>query len=169
MANFLEATAQIEERIDEYLRRLERIDAHMRRGERRAAAAQLDGFLEELIDFARELEMPLETMVIGAQLGFFSGGEFLRGRIPGAVLGVAAGWLYGQQVMQRHRLAIEELAEAVATLTLVLQAQTRQRNATTEEIDRPSPPRTDLDSDPVKVTAPKTASDRVTLEVDRES
>lgn len=164
MANFLDATAEIELRINDYALRLGRVDAHLRRGEKRAAKAQLDGFLEELVEFSKEIELPLETIVVGGQLGFFSGGELFRGRLPGALLGAAAGWLYGQQVMQRHRLAIEALAEKVAVIIVFLEREgsddlepTRgpeQRVTQTEEIER----------DP----APSPISDRVTSEVDRE-
>lgn len=154
MANFMDATAEIELRLNDYDLRLSRIEAHLRRGETRAARAQLDGFLEELVEFAREIELPLETIVVGAQLGFFSGGEFLRGRLPGALLGAAAGWMYGQQVLQRHRRALESLAEKVAALTVYLEmdAPAVADRPTTEEIERPTP-----------------TSDRVTLEVDREA
>lgn len=156
MANFLDATAEIELRINDYALRLGRIDAHVRRGERRAATAQLSGFLEELVEFAREIELPLETIVVGSQLGFFSGGELFRGRLPGALLGAAAGWLYGQQVMQRHRIAIQAMAEKVALITVYLEREAVETPAatSTEEIDR----KPDV----------ATTSDRVTQEVDRE-
>lgn len=157
MANFLDATAEIELRLNDYALRLGRIDAHLRRGEKRAARAQLDGFLEELVEFAREIELPLETIVVGAQLGFFSGGELLRGRLPGAVVGGLAGWLYGQQVMRRHLTALEALAEKVAALTVFLEmdaARSAERAPVTEELDREE--------------VPSPTSDRVTLEVDRE-
>lgn len=157
MANFLDATAEIEQRIHEYELRLTRIAAHLQRGEKRAARARLSGLLEELVAFSQELELPLETIVVGAQLGFFSGGELFRGRLPGTLIGAAAGWLYGQQVMQRHRIAVEMLAEKVAALTIYLESESDgvEPSPTTEEIDR--------EAEPIQPS-----SDRVTLEVDRE-
>lgn len=158
MANFLDATAEIELRLSDYAVRLARIDAHVRRGDQRAARGELHGFLEELIDFSDELKLPLETVVVGAQLGFFSGGRILRGRLPGAVLGAAAGWLYGQQVMQRHRRAVEQLAEKVALITVILDRDTPQAIADSIKA-------TNTEELPRSVVVP--ATERVTLEVDR--
>lgn len=152
MANFLDATAEIELRLSDYSVRLSRIDAHLRRGDNRAARGELDGFLEELIDFSRELQLPLETIVVGAQLGFFSGGQLFRGRLPGALVGAAAGWVYGQQVMQRHRRAVELLAEKVAALTIYLERSQ-------------APPDLERSQAPPDVVA---TSDRVTIEVERD-
>lgn len=159
MTNFLDATTEIDGRLEQYAVRLHTIEAHLRRGERRAARARLEGFLDELVDFAREVEFPLETMVVGAQLGFFSGGgELFRGRIPGAILGMAAGWLYGQQAMQRHRLALEQLAERVALLTIMLETEPDSLDAASPPVD-PGPPDTDVSS--------AALADRVTAEIDR--
>lgn len=153
MANFLDSTAEVEARIREYAARLHTIEAHVRRGERRAARARLDGFLEELIDFANEVELPVETMIVGAQLGFFSGGELLRGRLPATVIGMAAGWLYGQQTMRRSRLALEEIAEGVAMLMLMLEAE-------------PDPPAEVAAGTADDLQSPE-IHDRVTAEIDR--
>lgn len=149
MANFLDSTAEIGVRLQEYGGRLQAIEAHLRRGEKRAARARLDGFLEELIDFARDVEVPVETMVVGAQLGFFSGGELLRGRLPCAVIGAAAGWLYGQQVLREHRLALEALAERVAALTILLEVEDQP-----EQLASPA--------------GEEAVHERVTMEIDRE-
>lgn len=123
MANFLDATAELELRLREYADRLATIEAHLRRGEKRAARARLSGFLEELVEFAREVELPLDSIVVGAQLGFFSGGTLFRGRVPGALMGAVAGWMYGQQAMRQHRKALEQLAERVALLTVMLETE----------------------------------------------
>ena len=156
MANFLDTTEEVDQRLREYALRLGRIESHLGRGEKRAARAQLTGFLEELVDFSHEIDLPLETIVVGAQLGFFSGGELLRGRIPGVLLGATVGWLYGQQAMRRHRLALEAIAEAVASITIALQLDAADHAAkSTEEIDR--------EPEPISQVA-----DRVTLEVDRD-
>ena len=116
MANFLDTSADVDQRLGEFSARVFRVEAHLRRGERRAARAQLDGFLEEIDAFSREMELPLETIIVGAQLGFFSGGSLLRGRIPGAMIGAAAGWLYGQHSLQNHRLFLEEILTRVEEL-----------------------------------------------------
>ena len=130
MANFLDATAELELRLREYADRLSTIEAHLRRGEKRAARARLEGFLEELVDFARDVELPLDSIVVGAQLGFFSGGTLLRGRLPGALVGALAGWMYGQQAMQQHRKALEQLAERVAMLTVMLETEAWEAGST---------------------------------------
>jgi len=161
MANFLDATAEIELRINDYNQRLQRIDAHLRRGEKRAATAQLAGFLEELVEFSQEIELPLETIVVGTQLGFFSGGELFRGRLPGALLGAATGWLYGQQVLQRHRLAVEALAEKVAAIMIYLEVE-----AATGEPAAPTAPTSTEEID--REVEPALSSDRATVEVDRD-
>ncbi len=122
MANFLDATSEIDARLRDYDARLRTIEAHIRRGERRAALARLDGFLDELLQFVREVELPWETVIVGAQLGFFSGGEVLRGRIPSAFLGAAAGWLYGQQMVLSRRVALERLAQRVADVMMSLES-----------------------------------------------
>ena len=125
MANFLDSSTDNERRIGEYTTRLFRIESHIRRGERRAARAQLNGMLDELDLLAREMELPLETIVVGAQLGFFSGGSLMRGRVPGAVIGAMAGWLYGQHNQQQFRRLIMELVERVAELYITLEAAER--------------------------------------------
>jgi hypothetical protein len=153
MANFLDTTADIDLAVSEFEARLVRIESHLRRGEKRAARARLSGFLEELIEFAHEIELPLETIVVGSQLGFFSGGSLLRGRLPAALIGGLAGWLYGQQVVQQHRLVLENLATRVAALTLFLESDAAANDEAAEATAEP---------------AAEAAGERVTLEVDRE-
>ncbi len=126
MANFLDSTADAKNRLGEYSERIFRIEAHIRRGERRAARKRLDGFLQELEDFANEMELPVETVVVGAQLGFFSGGSLLRGRLPGALVGATAGWLFGQSVIQQQRLFLYEIIDRVVQLYEVLNELDRQ-------------------------------------------
>jgi len=117
MANFLKLTSRIENRLGHYATRLFRIEAHLRQGDTRAARRRLEGFSDELDSFEKEIEFPLEMMVVGAQLGFFSGkGEILRGRIPGAIVGTIAGWFYGQSTRCSYRDAIEELRVRVRVL-----------------------------------------------------
>lgn len=117
MANFLKLTSQVENRLGHYATRLFRIEAHLRQGDKRAARRRLEGFSDELEEFERDIEFPLEMMVVGAQLGFFSGkGSILRGRIPAAIFGTVAGWFYGQSTACSYREAIEELRLRVDVL-----------------------------------------------------
>lgn len=116
MANFLDTSTEREQRLGEYAGRLFRVEAHLRRGERRAARARLDGFLDELDTFAVEMQLPLETIVVGAQLGFFSGAPLIRGRIPAALIGAGAGWLYGQYTVQHHREFLDQIIDRAAEL-----------------------------------------------------
>lgn len=133
MANFLESSTDNERRIGEYTTRLFRIESHIRRGERRAARAQLNGMLDELDAMAREMELPLETMIVGAQLGFFSGGSLVRGRLPSAVIGAMAGWLYGQHNQSHVRRLILELVERVAELYTALEVSEQAAAASVEK------------------------------------
>lgn len=120
MANFLNTSADTEQRLGEYAGRLFRVEAHIRKGEMRAARARLDGFVDELDAFAVEMELPLETVVVGAQLGFFSGSPLIRGRLPAALVGATAGWLFGQHVIQRHRIFLDQLVDRTSELYEVL-------------------------------------------------
>lgn len=109
MGNFIDTAADFEHRLGELSARLFRIESHLRRKEFRAARALVEGMLDEFEQLDRDMQLPLETIVVGAQLGFFSGGSVLRGRIPGTLIGAAAGWLYGQQALQKHRRFMGEL------------------------------------------------------------
>ena len=121
MANFLKMTSEIENRLGHYATRLFRIEAHLRQGERRAASRRLEGFYEELQQFEQDIEFPFEMMIVGAQLGFFSGkGSIVRGRIPGAIFGTVAGWFFGQSTAASYRDAIDELKLRVHALELEL-------------------------------------------------
>lgn len=133
MANFLDSSADTDRRIGDFATRLFRIESHIRRGERRAARAQLNGMLDELEVLAREIELPLETIIVGAQLGFFSGGSVTRGRIPGAILGACAGWMYGQHNHLQYRRLIVELIERVAELYTSLELADRLAASTIEK------------------------------------
>ncbi len=129
MANFMKLNARTEQRIGEYATRLLQIEAHLRRGEKRAATARLIGFKDEIAEFMHELEFPLELTVIGSQLGFFSGkGSLVRGRLPAALLGAAAGWFFGQSQTAGHQRYLEEIWQRVDLIerALIAQAQAEQ-------------------------------------------
>lgn len=123
MANFLNMLETTERRINDYIARLYKIKRHLALGDRRAAQRRLVGMAEELERFLQELEMPLEFMLVGSQIGFFAGrGSWIRGRLPGAVVGVLGGWLYGQAVLERHRRDVLELLLAVVEIEERLEA-----------------------------------------------
>jgi hypothetical protein len=121
VANFLALSAQLDHRINELTAQLYRVEVSLRRGERRAAKAQLRGLQDELAGFGDELRAPAEFILIGANVGLFSGGAW-RGRVSGALFGAAAGWLYGQSAMSRHRRHAAELLEYAAELQAKLDA-----------------------------------------------
>ena len=121
MPNFLDSNAETDQRLGEYSARLFRIEAHLRRGEKRAAGAQLDGFIDELARFADDMDFPLETMIVGSQLGFFTGGPLLRGRLPAALVGGLVGWFYGQQSLRLHRMHLEDLFARVGQCAMLLE------------------------------------------------
>ncbi|MBA2662955.1 MAG: hypothetical protein H0U74_11705 [Bradymonadaceae bacterium] len=110
MADFLQIAAQNEQRLGQYATRLFRIEAHIRRGERRAARAQMRGFVDELIAHRKSMEFPMQSTLIGAQMGLLGGGgSLVRGRLPGALIGALAGWLYGNHMVSRQHFYIDEL------------------------------------------------------------
>ena len=83
---------------------------HLRRKEERAARAQLDGLLEELVAFKQDIAFPAEYVIAGANVGLLSGkGSLMRGRFPAVIVGAVAGWLYGQASRSRQHEFIDEL------------------------------------------------------------
>lgn len=117
MANLIELSDPYEADLDHFSARLYRIKVHKRREELRAARAQLNGLAEELILFLHELELPREYVLVGANVGLFSGkGSWLRGRLPGAAFGAAAGWLVGHAILMRQRRRVRELLEEAILL-----------------------------------------------------
>lgn len=134
MANFIETSADFEHRLGDLSARLFRVESHMRRGEHRAARAQIDNLLGEFDQLAKDMELPLETVIVGAQLGFFSGGALFRGRIPGAFLGATIGWLYGQQALQKHRLFLSDLLKRVEEIYAQLQVRDTAASPVVENV-----------------------------------
>ena len=123
-----QTSKEFDHRIDEYLSDLIRIEAHIRRREKRAARAQLEGLLDELQGFSDEISVPVCAMVVGAQMGFMSGGS-LRGRIPAAVLGCGFGWLYGQSTLTQKRRTLGQLIERTAVTAIALDALEKEQEA----------------------------------------
>lgn len=113
MGNFIDTAADFEHRLGELSATLFRVESHIRREEFRAATALVNTMLDEFEQLSQDMELPLETVVVGAQLGFFSGGSLFRGRLPGALIGATAGWLYGQHMLQKHRIFLNELLSRV--------------------------------------------------------
>jgi hypothetical protein len=110
VANFIDLSASQDQRVDYFTARLYRIEVHLRREEERAARAQLDGLLEELVEFKRDIAFPGEYVIAGANVGLLSGkGSLVRGRLPALLVGAAAGWLYGQASRARQHGFIDEL------------------------------------------------------------
>lgn len=106
-----------EKRLAEYSRRLVRIEAHMRRNEYRAARRRLNTLLAELDSYVDDLEFPLESTFIGAQLGLLSGnGPLLTGRLPGAVIGAVGGWLFGHATAKSQETYLSELIERAGAI-----------------------------------------------------
>ncbi len=114
MSNFFEPHTEFEGRISEFLIKLERIDRFVARQERRAARAQFESLLDEIQAYSNTLSIPVDTMVVGAQLGFMSGGKLLRGRLPAALMGAAMGWLYGQHERSDQRETLNHLVKKAA-------------------------------------------------------
>lgn len=112
MADFMKPIAQTEQRLGQYSMRLVRIEAHLRRGEKRAARAQMNGFVEELEEFRRNMEFPMQMTLVCAQLGLLSGkGPLIRGRLAAALVCGVGGWLYGNAAIAKHQSVVDDLLE----------------------------------------------------------
>ena|SRR5690554_2923135 len=118
MANLRGPLQQLENELGALSRELIRVEAHIRRGEMRAARARLGGLRAQLDMSETSSGAANQITVIAAQLGLMSGGsEWLRGRLPAALLFGVGGWLYGQSVIESRRRELRELrthAEALA-------------------------------------------------------
>lgn len=122
MSKLMKLQSEIEQRLGHYATRLFRIEAHMRQGETRAAERRLEGFARELEQFEKDLHFPAEAVMVGAQLGFFSGkGSLVFGRLPAALVGAVGGWMFGQSTATRYDEAIEELRDRISVLEMKLQ------------------------------------------------
>ncbi|RVU48717.1 hypothetical protein EA187_04615 [Lujinxingia sediminis] len=119
MPNFQGPLQQLESELGGLSRELIRVEAHMRRGELRAARARLGGLRAQLELSSSNASTANQLAVIGAQVGLMSGGsDWLRGRLPAALICAAGGWLYGQSVLESRRRELRELrahTEALAT------------------------------------------------------
>jgi hypothetical protein len=135
----MKINARAEMRLGEYAMRLLQIEAHMRRGEHRAARARLEGMADELEAFGRENEFPIAMVLIGGQLGLMSGsGHMLRGRLPGALLGAAAGWLVGHSLSCKHRRYLDEILERLEIVEK--QLESAKPGAQSDAASRPASP-----------------------------
>ena len=118
MPDVQKTVQQLEHRLGEVSREVLRIESHMRRGEFRAARARLSGLKDQVDAMTSDSSTPLQMTIIGAQMGFLSGGNWLRGRLPAALLLGVGGWLFGQSLahqgvnevaaIQDHLRALEE-------------------------------------------------------------
>ena len=112
MSNFITLTHVQKQKVDELGARLARVEIHIRRGEKRAARARLLGFYEEADALLKELEFPIDFVLVGANIGLLTGkGSMLRGRLPAALLGGVLGWLAGQTSVLSQQRFIGELVE----------------------------------------------------------
>lgn len=124
-------TEEFEQRIADFIIQLDRVDAFVRRSEKRAARVQFEAILDDIQSFSDGLSVPIGAMVIGAQLGFLSGGKVIRGRIPAAIVGLGLGWLYGQHSRKTERGVLEALiARASQTASRIeeLEAASKQNS-----------------------------------------
>ncbi len=127
MSNFFEPNTEFEGRISDFLTQLERIDRFVARGEKRASRAQFESLLDQIQEYSNELSIPVDTMVVGAQLGFMSGGKIVRGRLPAAVIGAAFGWLYGQHARGEQRTTLDQLVRRAALTANAIDALEKRK------------------------------------------
>lgn len=115
---------QLEQRLGETSREILRIEAHIRRGEERAARARIEGVRDQLHALRADAETPMRLTLLGAQLGVMSGGNWMRGRLPAALLIGAAGWLLGQAMADNERKEGHSLARHLDYLEEQLNSKT---------------------------------------------
>lgn len=111
MPDLQKTVRQVEERLGELSREILRIEAHVRRGEQRAALARIRGARHQLSTFQGDRETAMQVALVGAQMGLLSGGDWLKGRLPAALIGGLGGWLYGQSITSNQRAELQELEE----------------------------------------------------------
>ena len=121
MADLQKPLRQMEQRLGDLSREVLRIEAHLRRGEFRAAGARIDGVRGQLISLSGKSETAMQTTMVGAQLGLLSGGNWLRGRLPAAIIGAVGGWMYGQSLLLSQQREVGQLAQHVEYLDQQLQ------------------------------------------------
>lgn len=124
MANLRGPLQQLENELGALSRELIRVEAHIRRGEMRAARARLGGLRAQLDMSETNSGAANQITVIAAQLGLMSGGsEWLRGRLPAALLFGVGGWLYGQSIIESRRRELRELRTHAEALTLQVERE----------------------------------------------
>ncbi len=121
MADLQKPIRQMEQRLGDVSREILRIEAHLRRGELRAAGARIDGVRQQLMSLSGESDTAMQMTLVGAQLGLLSGGNWLRGRVPAAILCGIGGWMYGQSLLSGQRREVQHLAMHVEYLDEQLQ------------------------------------------------
>lgn len=100
---------QNEERLGEVSREILRIESHIRRGEMRAATARIQGARAQLQALQADRETSMQLAIVGAQMGLLSGGDWLRGRLPAALICGIGGWMYGQSLSNSQSEELEEM------------------------------------------------------------
>lgn len=131
MANLQKTAQQMEQRLGEVSREILRIEAHIRRGEMRAASARIEGVRQQLSVLKADAETPMQLTMVGAQLGLMSGGSnWLRGRLPAAIICGIGGWMYGQTLVSGQQREVDQLASHLDYLESHLDAPAPAENST---------------------------------------
>lgn len=134
MPNIRGPLQQLESELGGLSREIIRVEAHMRRGEWRAARARLGGLRAQLDMSDANASAANQLTVIGAQIGLMSGGsDWLRGRLPAALLCAAGGWLYGQSMLESQRRELRELRAHAEALTLQVEDALSNANSSPSE------------------------------------
>lgn len=133
MADLQKPIRQMEQRLGDVSREILRIEAHIRRGESRAARARIDGVRQQLMSLHGQSDTALQLTMVGAQLGILSGGTWLRGRIPAAILCGIGGWMYGQSLLQGQRREVAQLAAHVEYLDAQIDSKNKANGEARKE------------------------------------
>lgn len=124
MVNLRGPLQQLESELGALSRELIRVEAHMRRGEMRAARARLGGLRAQLDMSGTNSGAANQLTLIAAQVGLMSGGsEWLRGRLPAALLCAAGGWLFGQSILESRRRELRELRAHADALAVQVESE----------------------------------------------
>ncbi len=124
MPDIQRTVQQLEHRLGEVSREVLRIESHLRRGEFRAAKARIGGARMQVEGLKTDRSAVMQTTLVGAQLGLLSGGHWLRGRLPAAILLGLGGWMVGQSLLDRQVREIEEVINHLDFLEAQIEAGT---------------------------------------------
>ena len=134
MSNFLALSQSQRDLVEDLNTQLIRVQIHIKRQELRAATKRLEIVFQELASLERRASLPTEYMLVGLNIGLLTGGRsILRGRVPAALLGAAAGWCFGQSVAHKNQRELHTIRDHALFLLDGIARQTSQPEPRAQE------------------------------------